>query len=166
MLDVLSGSVHANTMPSSAGDVGPSTSNRVDIEQERKEPGQDPDRGTAQMAVEEEEPEPFQRRIPFVGKAKRHAHFRTVTSDSEEPKQKLTWQSQLRATLFNSWVNLLLVFVPAGFALNYTIGPSLATFFINFFAILPLSIAAEYAIAELILNVGENWGGLAYITIR
>ena len=56
--------------------------------------------------------------------------------------------------------------MPAGFAVRYTSGKSLATFLVNFFAIIPLSSAAEYAIAELTLYVGENWGGLVYITIR
>ena len=34
---------------------------------------------------------------------------------------------QTRATLFNSWLNVLLILVPAGFALNYTIGPKVAS---------------------------------------
>ena len=78
----------------------------------------------------------------------------------------MTAISQVRATLFSSWVNLLFFLVPAGFAVRYTIGDSLATFLLNFFAILPLSSAAEYAIAELMLYIGGHWGGLAYITIR
>ena len=49
---------------------------------------------------------------------------------------------------------------------RYVIGASLTTFLVNFFAIFPLSAAAEMSIVELILRVGENWGGLAYITIR
>ena len=56
--------------------------------------------------------------------------------------------------------------MPAGFAVRYTNGDSLATFLVNFFAIFPLSNATEYAIAELTLRIGENWGGLVYITIR
>ncbi len=56
--------------------------------------------------------------------------------------------------------------MPAGFVVRYTKGSSVTTFLVNFFAILPLSFNAEFAIAELILRIGENWGGLAYITIR
>ena len=80
--------------------------------------------------------------------------------------QKHTVVSQMRATLFGSWFNLLLIFVPAGFAVRYIMGYSLTTFLVNFFAIIPLGYLAEYAIAELILYIGDNWGGLAYITIR
>ena len=83
-----------------------------------------------------------------------------------QSKAKFTTASQFRATLFNSWINLLFFIVPNGFAVRYTSGNSLATFLVNFFAIIPLPSAAEYAIAELTLYVGENWNKLVYITIR
>ncbi len=72
-----------------------------------------------------------------------------------QSKAKFTTASQFRATLFNSWINLLYFIVPTGFAVRYTSGNSLATFLVNFFAIIPLPSAAEYAIAELTLYVGE-----------
>ena len=74
--------------------------------------------------------------------------------------------SQTRATLLNPWVSVPLILVRIGFVFNYTQGSSLTTFLVNFFAIVPLSIQAKYATAEFILRIGENWGGLAYITIR
>lgn len=80
-------------------------------------------------------------------------------------ESKPTVASQFRATLFNSWLNILFILVPAGISVRYTKGNSLATFLVNFFAIIPLSIQAEYAIAELICYIGGHWGGLAYITI-
>jgi len=79
------------------------------------------------------------------------------------PRVHHTAMGQIRATIFNSWFNILILFlVPAGFVINYTRGPSLITFLVNFLGILPLSLQAEYAIAELTLRIGENWGGLAY----
>lgn len=42
---------------------------------------------------------------------------------------------QMRAILLNSWINVLLVLVPAGFAVRYVFGPSLPTFVVNFLAI-------------------------------
>ncbi len=72
----------------------------------------------------------------------------------------------MRAILHNTWINVLLVLVPAGFAVRYVFGTSLPTFVVNFLAVIPLSIQAEYAMAELTLRIGESWGGLAYITIR
>ena len=74
--------------------------------------------------------------------------------------------SQIRAIIFNSWINFLFLLVPAGFAVRYTKGASLTTFLVNFFAIIPLSAAAEMSIAELVLRIGKEWGGLVYITIR
>lgn len=74
--------------------------------------------------------------------------------------------SQIKAILLNDWINILLVLVPAGFAVRYVHGNSLTTFLVNFFAIIPLAIRAEYAMGELTIRIGEKWGGLAYITIR
>ena len=73
---------------------------------------------------------------------------------------------QLKYTLLGAYVNILLAFVPAGFAVRYTMGLCLTTFFVNFFAIVPLSFLAESAVSQVILYLGESWGGLAYITIR
>ena len=89
-----------------------------------------------------------------------------LKDESGKRKKKFTAGGQITVLLFGSWFNILLVFVPAGFAVNYTKGSSLPTFLVNFFAIVPLSMQAEYAIAELRLRIGENLGGLAYITIR
>ena len=81
--------------------------------------------------------------------------------------RRFTAMSQLRATFLNSWFNFIgIVLVPAGFAVRYTKGPSLATFLVNFFAIIPVSIQSEFAIAELTIRIGDNWGSFAYVTIR
>ena len=46
--------------------------------------------------------------------------------------RRFTAMSQLRATFLNSWFNFIgIVLVPAGFAVRYTKGPSLATFLVN-----------------------------------
>lgn len=80
--------------------------------------------------------------------------------------QKFTVMSQIRATLLSGWANILLALVPAGFAVRYTMGLCLTTFLLNFVAIIPLSFLADYAVSELIMRIGDSWGGLAYITIR
>nr|POE73745.1 vacuolar calcium ion transporter [Quercus suber] len=63
-----------------------------------------------------------------------------------------------------SWVNILLVAVPAGFALNYALGDSrteqIIIFVVNFIAIIPLAGMLSFATEELALYVGETLGGL------
>ncbi|PIG79502.1 sodium/calcium transporter [Aspergillus arachidicola] len=51
-------------------------------------------------------------------------------------KPKFTAMGQLKATLFNSWVNVLLLAAPAGIALNYVDVDPVAVFVVNFIAIM------------------------------
>ena len=78
--------------------------------------------------------------------------------------QKFTVGSQLRATLFNSWINLLLVFVPVGIALHYAGIKPVIIFVVNFIAIIPLAAMLSYATEEIALRVGETLGGLLNAT--
>ncbi|KAL9109539.1 MAG: hypothetical protein Q9227_005875 [Pyrenula ochraceoflavens] len=77
---------------------------------------------------------------------------------------KFTPMSQLRATLFNSWINLLLVFVPVGIIVNYLHINPIAVFILNFVAIIPLAALLSYATEEIALRVGEVLGGLLNAT--
>lgn len=89
----------------------------------------------------------------------------TDDDDSSEQKPKFTIMSQLRATLLNSYVNVLLILVPVGIALNYvgSINP-IAVFSINFIAIIPLAAMLSYATEEIALRTGETIGGLLNAT--
>lgn len=78
--------------------------------------------------------------------------------------QKFTAVSQFRATLFNSWVNVLLIFVPIGIAVNFADVPKVAVFVINFIAIIPLAAMLSYATEEIALRTGETIGGLLNAT--
>lgn len=80
-------------------------------------------------------------------------------------KRKMPLGHQLHAVLFGSWINLLLVFVPVGFALFYSkkVGP-VPIFIINFIAIIPLAAMLSYATEELAIRVGETMGGLLNAT--
>lgn len=85
-------------------------------------------------------------------------------SKSKKPKQKFTFWGQLRATLFGSWINILLIAAPVGIAVNYAkINPG-AIFAINFIAIIPLAAMLSYATEEIALRVGETLGGLLNAT--
>lgn len=80
-------------------------------------------------------------------------------------KRKIPVGQQIHAVLFSSWINLLLVFVPVGFAVFYSkkVGP-VPIFIINFVAIIPLAAMLSYATEELAIRVGETLGGLLNAT--
>jgi Ca2+:H+ antiporter len=72
--------------------------------------------------------------------------------------------SQLRATIFNSWINILLIAAPIGIAIHFTKAPPVAVFVINFIAIIPLAALLSFATEEIALRVGETLGGLLNAT--
>ncbi|KAJ6141596.1 hypothetical protein N7470_009986 [Penicillium chermesinum] len=111
--------------------------------------------------------EPRRRKLFGLGK-------KTEPEDEEEEKfgetkQRFTLASQLRATVFNSWINVLILAAPAGIAL-YAVGAnSVAIFVVNFIAIIPLAAMLSYATEEIALRyvcfwslclVEEDHGGL------
>ena len=158
-------------MPSSsAGASGPSA---VPVDENTKEPSQDSGTGTSQTIVEEESVSaPAQgprRRLRFLDKMhhkdKGNSEVeRTTTTESKKPKQKFTFMSQIRATLFNSWINVLLIMVPVGIAVNYSHVDPVGVFVINFIAIIPLAAMLSYATEEIALRTGETIGGLLNAT--
>ncbi|KAE8554803.1 hypothetical protein TMatcc_005656 [Talaromyces marneffei ATCC 18224] len=81
-------------------------------------------------------------------------------SSSSNGKPRFTVASQLRATIFNSYINVLLVLVPVGIALNYTSVSRTAVFVVNFLAIIPLAAMLSYGTEEIALRTGETLGGL------
>lgn len=88
----------------------------------------------------------------------------TTTGKSKKPKPHFTLISQIRGTLFNSWINVLLIAVPVGIALNFAGVPPIAVFVVNFIAIIPLAAMLSYATEEIALRVGETLGGLLNAT--
>ena len=82
------------------------------------------------------------------------------TQDSKKNDQpKPTFWSQVKA-VFGSWINILLVFVPVGIAVEYAGVNKVAVFIINFLAIIPLAAILSYGTEELALYIGEVLGGL------
>jgi Ca2+:H+ antiporter len=84
---------------------------------------------------------------------------RSGTSASAK-QQKFTLGNQLRRTILGSWVNVLLIFVPVGIAVNYVGVDAKIVFVMNFIAIIPLAGLLSYATEEIALRVGETLGGL------
>jgi Ca2+:H+ antiporter len=71
-----------------------------------------------------------------------------------------TVRNQLQATIFNSWINILLLAAPVGIALNYAHIDGTVIFVVNFIAIIPLAGMLSFATEEIALHVGESLGGL------
>ena len=84
----------------------------------------------------------------------------------KNPEQKFTIDSQLRAIFYNSWSHLLLLFIPAGFAVQYTHRNSVTVFCVNFVAMLPSIMVISFAIDEVGLRMGETLGGLVSSTFK
>ncbi|EEQ83210.2 Ca2+:H+ antiporter [Blastomyces dermatitidis ER-3] len=84
--------------------------------------------------------------------------------DSGKDKQAFTAVEQLKATLLNSWINVLLVMVPVGIAIHHAHIDPIAIFVINFIAIIPLAAMLSYATEEIALRTGETVGGLLNAT--
>ncbi|KAM5438936.1 hypothetical protein McanCB21832_001212 [Microsporum canis] len=91
-----------------------------------------------------------------------------TTPVEEEPAaghtQKFTIAVQLRATLFSSWINLLLFAAPAGIIMFYVKVNSVAVFVVNFIAIIPLASMLGFATEEIAMRTGETIGGLLNAT--
>ena len=99
--------------------------------------------------------------VPATTKAKKQrTFFKHLT-----PKEPFTVRNQIQRTLFNSWINILLVAAPAGIAVNYVPSVSrVAVFVVNFIAIVPLAAMLGFATEEIALRTGETVGGLLNAT--
>lgn len=171
---------HASTMPVAHSPIeAPSTSLRgVNEEQHEAEKSQDSAAGTSDTVVEPLSSDPNS--LPDQGPRRRKTgilnklHLKKKDDGGQIEKQssglfkkdtqKFTLVSQLRATLLNSWINVLLVFVPIGIAVNYAHIPPVGIFVINFIAIIPLAAMLSYATEEIALRTGETIGGLLNAT--
>lgn len=98
------------------------------------------------------------------GSDERDKITKTTSSNSRTPKQKFTVMGQLRATIFNSWLNVLFVFIPIGIAMEYAKVSPVVVFTTNFIAIIPLAAMLSYATEEIALRTGETIGGLLNAT--
>ena len=107
---------------------------------------------------------PFGKRHKTEEDGEKAEKTRTRSGLFAKETQNFTAKSQLRATLFNSWINVLLVFVPIGIAVNFANVPKVGVFIINFIAIIPLAAMLSYATEEIALRTGETIGGLLNAT--
>lgn len=82
------------------------------------------------------------------------------------PKPSYTFSGQMRAVFFNSYAHILMLFIPAGFAVYYCHVDQSVVFSINFLAIIPSAIELAFAVDDLSLRVGEIKGELISMTFR
>jgi Ca2+:H+ antiporter len=110
----------------------------------------------------------------FLGNFRKEKQEPTDLGEEEKPKHKkqpwykgkevphkpFTVRNQLQRTIFNSWINVLLIAAPVGIGLNYAGVDGKVVFCVNFIAIIPLAAMLSFATEELALHVGESLGGL------
>ncbi|KAF9496776.1 calcium/proton exchanger [Pleurotus eryngii] len=72
----------------------------------------------------------------------------------------------LRSILFASWLNVLLVFIPVSWALNFAMKDEHTLIFVfSFLAIIPLAKLLAFATDELSMRVGQTLAGLLNATL-
>ncbi|KAF7904304.1 hypothetical protein EAF00_001638 [Botryotinia globosa] len=69
-----------------------------------------------------------------------------------------------KVTLYSSYVNVLLIFVPLGIVAGLTHWDPVVIFTLNFFAIIPLASILSFATEEISMKLGETLGGLLNAT--
>jgi len=114
------------------------------------------------------------RKFAFMGNIGKSGEKREATKEAKRRNRSASWLKrdkqtftavgQFKATILNSWINVLLIFVPIGIAVNYANVPPVGVFVINFIAIIPLAAMLSYATEEIAIRTGETIGGLLNAT--
>jgi Ca2+:H+ antiporter len=82
-----------------------------------------------------------------------------------KPRYPFTVANQLQRILLGAWINLLLLCVPAGFALRFATGYSVATFATNYIASIPLYFMADFSMTEIGYRLGRILRDLVYLSV-
>jgi len=88
------------------------------------------------------------------------------TTTEIKPSEPHNFVGQMRILFLNSWIHLLILFIPGGFAVYYCHVNQIVVFTINFLAIIPSAIELAFGVYDLSLRVGETWEGLISMTFR
>ncbi|KXS98319.1 hypothetical protein AC578_6848 [Pseudocercospora eumusae] len=129
--------------------------------------GPESSREISREANEDGKPRKRNRAFFGLGKKKEEDSDNFQRTDTEKSKKKkhpkIPFMSQFKAVFF-SWINLLLIAVPIGIALEYAHVNKIAVFVVNFIAIIPLAAMLSYSTEELAMYIGEVLGGLLNAT--
>ena len=109
-----------------------------------------------------QDPEAPRRKKAIPHAFRQPGHNQHLKQSEQTDPHLYSLANQLRATVFNSWLNVLLIFSPIGTALNYANVTPTAVFIINLVAIVPLAGMLGYASEEIALRAGETLGGLIH----
>lgn len=166
---------HASTMPptSSGADNTSLNSPIADVEKLQQCPDAT-ERTNSTLVPDEPSPETAtsQPRMRKAGRLLKKIHFgKGEKEDAQKGKRQksknghpFTFWGQVKSTLFNSWINLLLIMAPVGIALHFTTVNPVVIFVVNFIAIIPLAAMLSYATEEIALRTTETIGGLLNAT--
>ncbi|KAL4901875.1 hypothetical protein BDW74DRAFT_67416 [Aspergillus multicolor] len=162
--DGLEGPAHSDSFPPGTGTTVESGARPESMEKAEQEPsmssGEPINVSTRGNPAGETEGKPRKRR-GFLGLGKPSTEENAEVSENEpRDKQKFTPVGQFKATVLNSWINILILAAPAGIALNYVDVDPVAVFVVNFIAIIPLAAMLSFATEEIALRTGETIGGL------
>ena len=138
-----------------------------------------PESGSTMVETQSARPpsEEEKARRRFVGKFfhRDKSSSKNSSRDSDDPDkpEKRPWykgkdlkhdpftvRNQISRTLFNSWINILLIAAPVGIGINFAGVDGKVIFVVNFIAIIPLAAMLSFATEEIALYVGESLGGL------
>lgn len=153
----LGGPEHAGTFPpeSAGSDHYTNGTELSTLSQEPINVSRDLDSGETGSTTDK----PRKRTLKFgFGRSETQTEIEADDEKGEAPK--FTVASQLRATILNSWINVLILAAPAGIALHVIDANPIAIFTVNFIAIIPLAAMLSYATEEIALRTGETIGGL------
>ncbi|KAM3067160.1 hypothetical protein ACMFMG_011713 [Clarireedia jacksonii] len=84
----------------------------------------------------------------------------TISRSRTTTHKHFTFKNQLYATIFKSWINVLLLAAPVSITIHYAGVNKIIVFVVNFIAIIPLAAMLSFATEEIPLYVGETLGGL------
>ncbi|KAH7906844.1 Calcium/proton exchanger [Hygrophoropsis aurantiaca] len=96
--------------------------------------------------------------------------LRRVATTMLQPEKKIgpppnVWKS-IRSIILASWLNVLLVFIPISWALNFALPDQQTLIFVfAFLAIIPLAKLLAFATDELSMRVGQTLAGLLNATL-
>ncbi|KAK4235993.1 hypothetical protein C8A03DRAFT_17322 [Achaetomium macrosporum] len=92
----------------------------------------------------------------------------TSSPGTDDPNPFVRWPARVwnvtKVTLFSSWINFLLVFVPLGIVAGEKEWGAGWVFSLNFLAIIPLAAVLSFATEEIAHPLGETLGGLVNAT--
>lgn len=87
------------------------------------------------------------------------------TPEKTIAKPPNTWRS-IQAIIVSSWFNILLVFIPISWAINFALPDQQSLIFVlTFLAIIPLAKLLAFATDELSIRVGQTLAGLLNATL-